>query len=70
MRWVLLDSYGYGTCTWEENSLLYWCGGDAYAIVFDRNAVGAPRQEMVSVIKGSQVNEAWENELASYNYYS
>ena len=67
--WILLDEDGYGEALWEETSRLFWCGGDTYAIVFDRNAYGVPRKEIIIFYNGAQVKEAWENEQAAYDYY-
>ena len=67
--WVLIDADWYGTSMWEEMSQLFWCGGDTYAIVFERAVCGAPRQETVSVYNGLQIKDAWKNEQASYDYY-
>ena len=67
--WVKLEDYGYGTCAWDETSTLYWCGGDTYAILFERSATGAPRQEEVVFYTGNEIKDAWEHEQASYDYY-
>ena len=67
--WILLAEDGFGTSCWGEISILYWCGGDTYAIVFARSALNAPNKEVVSVYNGSQIKEAWEREQADYDYY-
>ena len=69
MKWVLLEEDGFGNSCWEENSRLFWCGGDTYAIVFERNALNAPRKEITSLYDVSQVKDAWENEQTFYDYY-
>lgn len=68
-NWILLAEYSYGTCAWDETSTLYWCGGETYAIVFERSAMNAPRQEEVFLYTRDEIKEAWEHEQASYDYY-
>ena len=67
--WILLAEDGFGTCAWGENSRLYWCGGDTYAIVFERSALNTPSKEIIIFLERNEVKEAWEREQADYDYY-
>ena len=65
-NWILLDSDGYGEAMWEENSHLYWCGGDTYAILWTRLAFNQPEQTSIAFYKNSEVLKYWKYENETY----
>ena len=68
-EWVLLTEEMFGTSLWEESSRLFWCGGECFALVFERNVVNVPRKEIITFLSEKEVKDAWKNEQAEYEYY-
>ena len=66
--WILIDKDGYGTSMWEENSCLFWCGGDTYAIIWVREAFGQMPMDSIEFFHGDEVKEAWKKECSIYDY--
>ena len=66
--WIKLDEDGFGTSYWEDTSTLYWCGGNTYAIVWERSAFGQMPMENIEFCHGNEINEAWEKECSIYDY--
>ena len=66
--WILIDRDGFGTSSWEETSTLYWCGGDYFAIVWERSAFGQMPMDSIEFYNAFQVKEAWKKECSIYDY--
>lgn len=68
--WILLAEDGFRISVWEENSLLYRCGGNTYAIVWMREAFNQKPINHIESYHGTDVNEAWKKKQSYYVYYS
>ena len=66
--WILIKRDGFKTPSWKEISTLYWCGGDSYAIAWERSAFGQMPMENVEFLHGNEVSEAWKKECSIYDY--
>ena len=64
--WILIAEDGYGEAMWEESSHLYWCGGDGFAIVWERSAFNQEEQQTVIPLHREEVAETWRRECALY----
>ena len=67
-NWILLAEDGFGISMWEETSSLFWCGGDTYTIVWQRQAYNQPDMNSIVFYNASEISDAWKQELKEYDY--
>ena len=67
-NWIFLKEDGYGEAMWEENSRLFWCGGDTYAILWRRQVYNQPDMYSIVFYNASEISDAWKQEVKEYDY--
>ena len=66
--WILIDKDGFKTPSWKETSTLCWCGGETYAVIWERSAFGQMPMDSIEFFHGDEVKEAWKKECSIYDY--